>query len=300
MARSGAHSLAPDERGAAIADAVSVGRSLGLRIDEPVLLSDNLNLIVELRPARVVARVAVRTAIVRSPAALGDSLAFASHLVAAGLPVAPPADDIDPGPHLGPTTGRPMTFWRLLETGPPNASVDPREAGRSLRAIHEAAVGFEGTLRHIGPIAEIARLAERIAPQRPAAAEEIRGFLTRIVIPDGPVQALHGDAHLGNVFVERERQVWIDWEESWRGPVAWDLASLDHRRRVFGQLTGPIAAAFAAYGAVDGVAIDAWSPVVALWALAWGTAGAIELGESISSNARTRRGWLRARLADGR
>lgn len=298
MARSGAHSLSPAARRDAIADAVAVGRSLGLAIDDPVVLSDNLNLIVHLRPAPVVARVAVRTALVRPPEALGDSLRLAAFLAAADLPVAPPADEVDPGPHVGPATGRPMTFWRLLEGGPSNASVDPGEAGRSLRAIHEAAAAFDGPLRHVGPIAEIGRLADRIAPVRPAAAEEIRRFLSRIEVSDGPVQAVHGDAHLGNMFVGPERQVWIDWEESWRGPIAWDLAALDHQRRVFGQLAGPISAAFASYGPVDDVAIDAWSPVVALWALAWGTAGAIELGESISSNARTRRRWLRARLGE--
>jgi aminoglycoside phosphotransferase (APT) family kinase protein len=292
MAKSGAHSLPAKERQAAIADAVTVGRRLGLRIAEPIVLSDNLNLIVEMRPAGVVARVAVRTALVRSSQALGDSLRLAHFLASAGLPVAPVAGGIDPGPHTGPATGRAMTFWRLLEPGPAGTSVDARAAGRSLRAIHEAAAGWDGELGHLGPLVEIDRLIERIAPHRPRAAEELRSFRAAVVVPDGPVQAVHGDAHLGNVFVVPGGQVWIDWEESWRGPVAWDLACLDHRRRVFGELVEPIGAAFAAYGPVDEADVEAWAPVVATWALAWGAVGAVELGQSISSRARRRRSWL--------
>jgi aminoglycoside phosphotransferase (APT) family kinase protein len=293
MARSGAHSLPAADRQAAIADAVAVGRALGLRIEEPVLLSDNLNLLVELRPAPVVARVAVRTGLVRSAEALGDSLRLATFLASAGLPVAPAADRIDPGPHTGPLTGRTLTFWRLLQPAAAGASVDPQEAGRTLRAMHEAALGWDGPLRHVGPLGEIDRLIEHIATARGRDAAELGAFRAAIDVPDRPVQPVHGDAHLGNVFAVPGGQVWIDWEESWRGPVEWDLACLDHRRRVFGELAEPIGAALGGYGPVDEAAIDAWAPVVALWALAWGTMGAIELGESISANAIGRRRWLR-------
>lgn len=296
MARSGAHSLFPAERRDAIADAVAVGRSVGLRVDDPVVLSDNLNLIVELRPAPVVARVAVRTGLVRTADALGDSLHLAAFLAEEGLPVAPPVDEVDPGPHLGPLTGRPMTLWRRLVAPSPAVPADPSEAGRSLRAIHNASVRYTGPLRHLGPLEEISRLADMIEPRRPRDAARIRRLEAAIVLPDAPVQAVHGDAHLGNVHVGTAGQVWIDWEESWRGPIAWDLAALDHRRRVFDELHVEIGAAFGAYGEVDGDAIAAWAPAVALWALAWGTFGAIELGEDISDNAKRRLRWLEQRL----
>jgi len=296
VAKSGAHALPAGDRAAAIADAVAVGRSLGLAIDAPAVLSDSLNLIIHLRPSPVIARVATRTALVRSPEALGDSLSLAAFLAAAGLPVAPPVDDVDPGPHLGSVTRRPMTLWRRLEPAPAGAVVDPRRAGRTLRSIHEAGMSFDGPLRHLGPIEEIGRLVGRISADRPAAAAEIRTWAARIDVPVEAAQAVHGDAHLGNVYPAAGGQFWIDWEESWRGPIAWDLACLDHRRRVFGEQRAEIDAAFAAYGAVDEAAIEAWAPVVALWALAWGTVGAIELGESISQNAERRRSWLAGRF----
>jgi Ser/Thr protein kinase RdoA (MazF antagonist) len=296
MARAGAHSLSTAARDAALADAIAVGRALGLVVDQAVVLSDNLNLIVELRPAPVVARVAVRTAQVRSPDALGDSLGLARFLADRGLPVAAPVDDLDAGPHRGPRTGRPMTFWKLLRGTRPDDPADPAFAGRTLRALHEAAAHYAGPLRHVGPLEEVARLAALIEPDRPDSAAWFREILARIEVPAAAAQALHGDAHLGNVLATASGPVWIDWEESWRGPLAWDHASLDHRRRVFGELADEIDAAFAAYGPVDAEAIDAWAPVVALWALAWGMRGALELGEDVSDRALARRAYLERRF----
>ena len=144
---------------------------------------------------------------------------------------------------------------------------------------------------------QIGLLVERIAADRPRAADEIRAFATRVDVADGPVQAIHGDAHLANVLATKGGHVWIDWEESWRGPIEWDLATLDHRRLVFGEQVEPIGQALAEYGTIDTAAVDAWAPAVALWALAWGTLGSIELGEAISRNAETRRAWLARRFA---
>ena len=37
--------------------------------------------------------------------------------------------------------------------------------------------------------------------------------------------ALHGDAHLGNVFITDAGPVWSDFEAVCRGPLEWDLAN---------------------------------------------------------------------------
>jgi hypothetical protein len=58
---------------ALVADAVAVGRAVGLEVGDPVVLKDSLNLLVWLRPAPVVARIQVRTALVRDPDAAADS-----------------------------------------------------------------------------------------------------------------------------------------------------------------------------------------------------------------------------------
>lgn len=275
-----------------VADAAAVGRRLGLAIDDPVAIKDSLNLLVWLRPAQVVARIQVRTGLVRGPEALADSLALARFLADAGLPVSPPVDDVDPGPHVG-STGRPMTLWRHLDVidGP----ADPAAAGRTLRQLHEAAAAYDGPMRHVGPIEEIDRLAQVLRSHRPDEAERLIALRDRLELPELPAQALHGDAHLGNVVVTTGGPLWVDWEESWRGPLAWDLACLDHRRRTFGELSDEIERALLAYGSYDRDAVDAWLPAIALWAAAWGLVGEVEsLGWS--ANARRRLDWVEARL----
>jgi len=40
-----------------------------------------------------------------------------------------------------------------------------------------------------------------------------------------PVQALHGDVSLSNLLDADGRLVWSDFEDTFRGPVHWDVAS---------------------------------------------------------------------------
>jgi len=276
-----------------VADVVSVARGLGLVADDPLVLKDSLNLLVWLRPSPVVARIHVRTALVRDASGAGDSLGLARFLADAGLPVSPPVDDVDPGPHVG-ATGRPMTLWRHLELLDKRASA--RDAGRSLRGLHEAMAAYEGPLRHVGPVEEIGRLADLLDSHGEAAdASTIRALVQRLDLPDGPVQALHGDAHLGNVRMTADGLRWLDWEESWRGPVAWDLASLEHRRATFDELHRETRRAFDGYGPYDADAVEAWLPVVSLWAASWGLVGELD-GLGWRSSARRRLAWAEQRL----
>src|SRR4029453_9332529 len=156
-----------------VADAAAVGRGLGLAVDDPVVLKDSLNLLVWLRPSPVVVRVQARTGLVRGPEALADSLTLARMLVDAGLPVSPPVDDVDPGPHVG-ATGRAMTLWRHLDVR--DDAVDPAFVGSTLRQLHDAAAAYEGPMRHAGPVEEIGRLAAILARERPDDAARVLGL----------------------------------------------------------------------------------------------------------------------------
>jgi Phosphotransferase enzyme family len=276
-----------------VADAVAIGRRLGLWIDEPVVLKDSLNLLVWLRPSPVVARIHARTSLVRAPEAGADSVGLARFLADAGLPVSPPTDDVDPGPHTG-STGRPMTFWQYLEVD--EASADPAEAGRTLRLLHEAMATYDGPLRHVGPIEEIGRLAKVLAAHRPDDAARILALRDALDLPSLPTQPLHGDAHLGNVVVAGGRLRWLDWEESWRGPPAWDLACLVHRQLTFGEGGDEIAGAVAGYGPYDADGVDAWMPAYALWAAAWGFVGDVDGLDWWIDGARRRLAWVEERL----
>jgi thiamine kinase-like enzyme len=74
------------------------------------------------------------------------------------------------------------------------------------------------------------------------------------------MQPLHGDAHEGNLLPTTRGLLWTDWEDTFRGPVEWDLASIlwnprildgdhDHADRI-------LAAYRAAGGSLDARALD--------------------------------------------
>jgi aminoglycoside phosphotransferase (APT) family kinase protein len=55
-------------------------------------------------------------------------------------------------------------------------------------------------------------------------------LLTELAPLAGPSVVLHGDAHSGNLLRGGDgRWLWIDLEETSRGPLAWDLAVLAGR-----------------------------------------------------------------------
>lgn len=84
----------------AVNAAVSVAEALGLPVGDPVVLADGSNVLVHLRPAPVVARVASLTAIRPNVANwLARDLAVSAYLLERGLPVVPPAAELPPGPH---------------------------------------------------------------------------------------------------------------------------------------------------------------------------------------------------------
>jgi thiamine kinase-like enzyme len=89
------------------------------------------------------------------------------------------------------------------------------------------------------------------------------------------MQAVHGDAHIGNVLATSRGAVWTDWEDAFLGPVEWDLACLRSRLELFGEERDVIEAMTAAYdapydaslaadlGLVRNVQVIAWLAVFA-------------------------------------
>ncbi|WP_052091205.1 hypothetical protein [Modestobacter caceresii] len=119
----------------AVAAAVAVARQHGLPVEDPALLSWGVNAVVHLRPAPVVARVAVHTPLLRPEIRrpFTREVALAAALTAAGAAVVPPSDVLPPGPHEH--DGLTVSFWRHVDvsTGRPTAV----QAGRSLAELHE-------------------------------------------------------------------------------------------------------------------------------------------------------------------
>lgn len=215
--------------------ALSAGRAHGLSTADPVVLRDLTNLIVHLRPAPVVARVQLTLGALRDLASARAEIDAARFLAAAGAPVAPPAHDVDPGPHE--IDGLLVTFWAYVDHDP--ALADAAVAGRSLRELHDAFATYEGELPTCDRLDEVRRLVDE---------PELRAFADRLPPLDGP--PIHGDAHLKNVLWTRDGPLWSDLENVCRGPREFDLACLRFRP------SAEADAAVAAYGEHDAGAVE--------------------------------------------
>jgi hypothetical protein len=193
--------------------AVAVARSHGLRVDDPVILRDQLNVLVHLRPAPVVARVAGTIAAVRPGTTWqARELSVAGHLARAGAPVVAPSAELPPGPHE--YYGRVLSFWDYA----PPAEVDAATTGEALTHCHEALRSYRGSLPLLGTISEAEALLARLAAEERIEPDAATSLLLRFqdLIPvlsqlRSPVQPLHGDAHLGNVL---GGPLWNDWEDT--------------------------------------------------------------------------------------
>lgn len=256
--------------------AAVLARRLGLAFDKAVVLGQGMNVLVHFQPAQVVARVTRVAHLVRTPDALMGGVALAKAL---GDRAVPPSELIDPGPHA--EGGRHVTFW----TYRPGEEASPSEAGAALRAFHEAAEGYRGPLRSFDPRPEALRIADLVGGE---PAEVLRDAAARLAPPALPQQAIHGDAHFGNVLAGG---VWQDFDDACLGPREWDVACMIHRWVVFGLLEGEMREALAAYGPHDREAVEALQPLVVLGLAAWGSLAPL-IGET-SPRTPERLEWLR-------
>jgi hypothetical protein len=251
--------------------AMAAAADAGLPTQDPHVLHERSSLLVHLRPAPVVVRVALRTSQVRhGDAWYAREVAVATHLAKAGAPVVAPSAEVDPGPHE--RDGRILTFWEHAQ--PVEAPVDAEAAGRGLRDCHEALQDFEGDLWPLGLLHE----AEAIAAARGSAedarvADAVRAARERIEALTLPMQPVHGDGDLHNVIQTARGPLWNDWEDVHLAPVAWDLGCLHAGARLWDEDPAEADAAQRGYGprppddVLDAFVearraqIDAWLPI---------------------------------------
>ena len=108
----------------ALAAAQAVAREHGVACDEAVRIAPGSNVLVHLKPARVVARVITGTAVLHDDAEqwLAREVAVAAFLAERTDSVVPPSDMLPPGPHE--QDGLWMTMWKFV----------PRRAGSAAAA----------------------------------------------------------------------------------------------------------------------------------------------------------------------
>ena len=216
---------------AAVRAAVTVAARYGNTAAEPAILADGANIIVYLRPAPVVAKVAASTLAVRpdNEDRLQRELDVCAFLAAEGAPVAPPSAEIPATTHRH--DGQMMSFWRYLPPADPAGRLRPDEEtiGSMLRDLHAALRRYPRTQEYLTPLRDIpaflARPQTRISQERKAALAAAYHRLTAELTQAPPRQALHGDAGGGNLMATDRGWIWHDFEDTCSGPVEWDLAA---------------------------------------------------------------------------
>jgi Ser/Thr protein kinase RdoA (MazF antagonist) len=203
-----------------------------LTVTGPAVLADLFSLMVHLKPAPVVARVATCMPKLRSPIeeSLRAEIDVTTYLAAQGAPVVRPSDELPAGPHN--RDGFAITFWTYLEADPERTPTT-QDCSAMLVELHSVLRGYPKPVPALGvrDIAEGLRVlgltsgvvTDEEAKRLRAVADRLGPFMAA---PGGDVQVLHGDAHPGNVVATRNGLVWIDFEDVCRGPVEWDLASM--------------------------------------------------------------------------
>ena len=216
----------------AVAAALALARENGLRVEERAVLNDLFSLMVHLRPAPVVARVATYMPKLRTPIVdwLDREIAVTTYLSEQGAPVVSPSRELPPGPHEH--DGFWVSFWTHVEPDP-DRTPTTSDCSAMLRDLHTVLRSYPGELPMLGAD-DIPRglelvdrtdevLSEADVELLRASAERLRPLWE---VPGEGAQPLHGDAHPGNLIATRGDLVWIDFEDVCLGPVEWDLATI--------------------------------------------------------------------------
>jgi len=189
------------------------------------------NVLVHLRPSPVVARVMTGTVVLHDDPRrwLEREVSVLEFLAPSGVAVTP-SSLIAPGPWHHDGMWMTFTEW-IPDIQPGNPPADAACLGTALRTLHDELRRFDGDLADLSALRQdIERLHALLRPTEVVDANTISSLRARLdataAVFDStlPVQALHGDASLSNLLHTPVRVVWNDFEDTFRGPVHWDVA----------------------------------------------------------------------------
>ena len=208
----------------AVAAAMSSAAALDMGVEDATVLSDSNRLLLRLMPCDVVARVA--------PVAYSDArleVELAQRLAGTGSPVAAPEPRVEP--RVYERDGFAVTFWTYYEPAP-FRELAPADYALALERLHAGMRKIDLTTPHF-----MDRVTDNqqdvaspdVTPELPDAdrvllANTLRSLRRSIVDRGAPEQLLHGEPHLWNVLITKSGPLFIDFENSVRGPIEFDLA----------------------------------------------------------------------------
>lgn len=159
--------------------------------------------------------------------------AVAQHLASHGAPVIPMHGEIPPGPHEH--LGYPLNFWQYVTSI--DEEPEPAVLGERMLHCHQVLQTFAEPLPELAILTECFGVLEKLEERELLPKDTLtmlHGHLVRSIEALGryPFQPLHGDAHPGNAMHTTLGLLWTDWEDTFSGPVEWDLASIIWNARV--------------------------------------------------------------------
>jgi aminoglycoside phosphotransferase (APT) family kinase protein len=208
----------------AVAAAMSIASSLGLAVNDAIVLQDSNRLTLRLLPCDVLARVApVEQQVARF------EIELAQRLAGAGSPVAALEPRVEP--RVYERAGFAITLWTYYESAPPQR-VSPAGYASALERLHAGMRTLDIPAPHFSDRVERAQQLVASRERTPALADADRELLAstlrsvRRAIGDrrADEQLLHGEPHPGNVLTTKFGPLFIDLETCCRGPVEFDLA----------------------------------------------------------------------------
>ncbi len=154
-------------------------------------------------------------------------IAVAEYLALHDAPVIPVHPDIAPGPHEH--LGYPVNFWQFVEAIDENPG--PAAIGSTLHECHAVLEKFTGDLPALAILDESLLLLDTLRKKELFTPDILRLLHDRLTSSRDalrvfPFQPLHGDAHPGNLMNTTRGLLWTDWEDTFLGPLEWDLASV--------------------------------------------------------------------------
>jgi len=213
--------------------AVDIATAHGLPPDRCDVLQDGNTLVLRLSETLVARVVQDRDGPRQGIDWFAREIAVAAHLAEWGAPVIPVHPDLPPGPYEH--AGYPVNFWRYVTRIESEPSAE--DVGRTLFQCHEMLRSFPGVLPELAILTESLDLLDTLEEQKRFPEETVALLRERLVssmaaLGEFPMQALHGDAHWGNLMHTTDGLLWTDWEDTFLGPVEWDLASIIWNARI--------------------------------------------------------------------
>jgi aminoglycoside phosphotransferase (APT) family kinase protein len=208
----------------AVAAAKSCAAALDLRVEDATVLNDSHRLVLRLMPCDVVARIAPM-----AHQGVQLEVEVAQRLAKTESPVSALEPRVEP--RVYERDGFAVTLWTYYEPVP-SRELPPADYAHALERLHAGMRKIDLTTPHfMDRVADNQQdVASRdVTPELPDADRELLAktlrSLRRSIVDRGAAEPLlHGEPHPWNVLSTKNGPLFIDFENSVRGPVEFDLA----------------------------------------------------------------------------